>query len=95
MTACPVVAQAQFWSWGGYEERRYDSDARERRDRERAQRQRRQERELGKAGKREIGLLARGELSKEHRESLVPLLAGNQNAIELLADLMKGGREAT
>jgi hypothetical protein len=45
--------------------------------------------------KRDIGSLARGELSKEHRESLVPLLAGNQNAIELLADLMKGGSEAT
>ena len=45
--------------------------------------------------RRQIGLLARGELSKEHRESLVPLLAGNQNAIELLADLMKGGREST
>jgi hypothetical protein len=53
MTARPVVAQAQFWSWGGYEQRRYDSDARERRDRERTQRQRRQERELGKAGKRD------------------------------------------
>jgi hypothetical protein len=44
--------------------------------------------------KRDIGLLARGELSKERRESLVPLLAGNQNAIELLADLMKGGAGA-
>jgi lipoprotein-anchoring transpeptidase ErfK/SrfK len=53
MTARPVVAQAQFWSWGGYEQRGYNSDARERRDRERAQKQRRQERELGKAGKRD------------------------------------------
>ena len=51
--------------------------------------------DLAEDEKRDIGLLARGELSKEHRESLVPLLAGNQNAIELLADLMKGGSEAT
>lgn len=45
--------------------------------------------------KHQIGLLARGELSKERRESLVPLLAGNQNAIELLADLMKRGSGAS
>jgi len=50
--------------------------------------------ELTDEQKREIGLLARGELSKEHRESLVPLLAGNQNAIELLAELMKSGSGA-
>lgn len=50
-TARPANAQAQFWSWGGYEQRRYNSDERERRDWERAQRQRRQQRELSKAGK--------------------------------------------
>lgn len=33
--------------------------------------------------------LARGELSQEQRSALVPLLAKNENAIELLASLLK------
>lgn len=42
--------------------------------------------------KRDIEDLARGELSAGQRSSLVPLLARNENAIELLAEHLRKDR---
>ncbi|MCW1925176.1 hypothetical protein OKA05_21630 [Luteolibacter arcticus] len=41
--------------------------------------------------KREIEGLAQGQLTPEQRSSLLPVLATNENAIELLASLLKSG----
>lgn len=48
--------------------------------------------ELTDQEKRGIQDLSRGELTAEQRSSLVPLLAKNENAIELLAALLKKDR---
>lgn len=48
--------------------------------------------ELTDREKRDIEELSRGELSDAKRSSLVPLLARNENAIELLAALLKKDR---